>query len=234
MRPYPIFSSTCSKAITKSQPLYFCISPVFCFQKTWPLPELWSNQWGWKRRQRARKEHASDRRREDRELLLPFLKVNSICSGEEGGWSAIASQAIVIKNGRPDKEGLGAGVKSGSTEGSHMQQLIYGPFRTPMCFKCDLAHTLTLTRFLAILFCHTLPFTHQTNIKCSAQNISGWPHVHMFIIPMFFISTTLTMQASWKRINVCQEHKSWFCRLCVLSINLEIGYWVIRKLYSPS
>lgn len=178
MHPYPISSSTHSKAITKSQPPVF---PLFSVSKK-PDHSLNSDliSGGGKEDRELGKEHASDRRREDRELLLPFLKVNSICSGEEGeGWSAIASQAIVIKNGRPDKEGLGAGVKSGSTEGSHMQQLIYGPFRTPMCFKCDLAHTLTLTRFLAILFCHTLPFTHQTNRKFFAQNILGWPHVHI-------------------------------------------------------
>lgn len=108
----------------------------------------------------------------------------------------MASQALVIKNGRPDKEGLGAGVKSGSTVGSHMQQLIYEPFRTPVCFKCDLVHTLPLTRFLAKIFCRTPPFTHQTHRKYSAQNISGWPHMFMFIMLMSIISTALTIQAS--------------------------------------
>lgn len=114
--------------------------------------------------------------------MLPFffLKVNSICSGEEDkGWSATESKALVIKNGRPDKEGLGAGVKSGSTEGSHMQ-LIYGPFRTLMCFKCDLAHTLTLTCFLARLFCHTLRFTHQTQKKFCSEYIRVAKHAYIY------------------------------------------------------
>lgn len=95
------------------------------------------------------------------------------------GWSAIESEALVIKNGRPDKEGLGAGVKSGSTEGSHMQ-LIYGPFRTLMCFKCDLAHTLILTRFLARLFCHTLPFTHQTQKFFCSEYMRVATHAYVY------------------------------------------------------
>lgn len=122
-----------------------------------------------------------------------------------------------------------------------MQQLIYGPFRTPMCFKCDLVHFLTLTRFLDKLFCQTNPFTHQTHTTFSAQNMSGWPHMYMFIMPMSFRSTALTIQAKWT--NMCEDNKSEvnYCGLCVLSIRLEIIYWeeggcklkVIRKLYPP-
>lgn len=82
MHPHPISSSTHSKAITKSQPPAF---PLFSVSKKKPDHSLNSDliRGGWKRRQRAGKEHASDRRRQDRHTAA-FLKVNSIRSGEEG------------------------------------------------------------------------------------------------------------------------------------------------------
>lgn len=105
---------------------------------------------------------------------------------EEEERSAIASWAPVIKNGRPDKEGLGAGVKSGSTEGSRMHHLIYGPFRTLVCFKCDLVLVLTLTRFLAQVFLRSLPFKKSmpfNSAQCSETYHCVCAGVFMMLTP---------------------------------------------------
>ncbi len=100
-----------------------------------------------------------------------------------------SEQRRVIKNARPDKEGLGAGVKSGSAEGSRMRRLIYGPFQ-PVCFKRDLAYTQTLTRFFTGPFYHALllKYTrfHSHAMLCIGMCQCVMPRMYMFMALVSF------------------------------------------------
>lgn len=124
-------------------------------------------------------DHRAQWKRERRDSA-PAREKESYCGSFKGELylcCCCSERRRVIKNAGPDKEGLGAGVKSGSAEGSRMRRLIYGPFQ-PVCFKRDLAYTLTLTRFFP---------AHFTVRSCSNRHaFIPTPHMYMFMTLVSF------------------------------------------------
>lgn len=70
-----------------------------------------------------------------------------------------------------------------------MRRLIYGPFQ-PVCFKRDLAYTLTLTRFFTGPFYHALLLKYTRFHSHAMLCIGMWrcvmPHMYMFITLVSF------------------------------------------------
>lgn len=82
-----------------------------------------------------------------------------------------------------------------------MHRLIYGPFQ-PVCFKRDLAYTLTLTRFFTGPFYHALLLKY-TRFHSHAIPYIGMcqcvmPRMYMFMTPVSF-SCWGCVQWSWSR-----------------------------------